>query len=548
MKATDIKQWLDANFEDHEEYLVEVQLPEDKPGIHKYFVVSVEVPQQIGGALYEFTRNGGEITDYNIIDLDGPDADKPIGYADTLVISEHLFADEGAIDIPIVLDLPDPRLTSVEKIEKRFEAYAEQEGLKSGIEQYGSDIRPDELDTEILASAMQARERALKLHADDPVSTMANIITGEISIDTNDALERNDLHDAYGDVYFSDECSLRDFAEYADELLGDLGVKTNLVDGMRESFESGCMDQDKTRAIDWFDQDVVINFHPSVDPDDYLDDGVITCNSVSGDAYHVVPDEPFERTLEFLNISAQEYADYLKEVSGGNFDITADNQEWADIVSEHGSLDAWCPKADPSKDSLVSLPDLVTLIENTNGYGVLTWSINVNLKDLLSVPPGEKVTLSGGQIGFHDYANGSGHMEDFAVGSKEVELDKIALVPDRLKRYGLDSVYGMTNSATDGVFKWPEDSKKRYLEQRKSIYLENFKDQGLPESKQGISVAEDGRGYFVAGDGQSRYLTDIYAICEDQYGTRPDFDALLTEADREKLGIKGKAPSIDLNL
>ena len=548
MNATDIKKWLDDNFEEHEEYLVEVRLPDMPQGQHKYFVVSVEVPQQIGGALYEFTRGGGEITDHSLIDLDDENGDKPIGYAESLVVSEHLFQDEGAIDIPIVLDLPDPRLTSVEKIEARFENYARSEGEQSLVEQYGSDTKPDEISKKVLASALETYRHAVKEHAEEPSMTMAALVNGSVSADVNDVLESIDRHDAYGDVYFSDENPLRDFANWADELFADLGVKTNLVDGCRESFEAGCMDKDTTMPLDWFDDDVVINFHPTIDPDDDLDDGVVTCDSLSGDAFNVVPDEAFRRTLEFLNISGQEFADHIMLLSGGNYYLTSDRQDWEDIVSEHGSLDAWCPKADPEKDSLVSLPNLVELIENTNGYGAFTWSINVNMKDLLSTPPGEKVSLSGGQIGFHDYANGSGHMEGYAIGSKEVELDKIAFVPDRLKSYGLEAVYGMTWSATEGGFEWPKESKQRYLDSRMSVYLENMKDRGLPESKEGISVNEEGHGYFSVADGGSRELATIYKTCEHLYGKYPDFDHLLTEKDRDFLDIKAKSPSIDLNL
>lgn len=545
MNTQDIKAFLDRHFEDYEEYIVEVKTPDNQ---RKEFLVIAEVPQQLRGAVYEFTKGGGEFVGYEEVDLSIGENTHLLNPMDSLIISEHLFVDEGAIDIPVILDLPDPSKTPSEKIEQRFGDYAFEQGTTSHAEEYGSDKAPDELGNNLLSAAMTARNRAIDAHSEYPQMTMAALVNGEVSLEVNEQMETHDLHDAYGDVYYSDDVPLRDFAHWADDLFNDLGIETNLDDVLRDAFEDGCRKQDKSCAIDWFDQEIVINFHPTVAPDGYIDDGMITCDSVSGDAYNVVPDDEFRSTLQFLNISAQEYADHVMLLSGGNYYITSDRDDWAEIVSEHGSLDAWCPKADPSKDSLVSLPDLVTLIENTNGYGVLTWSINVNMKDLLSVPPGEKVTLSGGQIGFHDYINGSGHMEGCAIGSKEVQLDQICLIPDSLKRYGLDSVYGMTHSATQGDFEWPKEAKKAYLEQCKSIYLNNIKDRGLPESKAEVLIDDDGKGFFFAAPDQIHYLTDIYEACEDLYGERPALDHLLTDKDREELKIAAKSPSIDLNL
>lgn len=544
MNPTEIKNWLDDNFEDHEEYLVEIKAND---GTNKRFLVSAEVPQQIGGAVYEFTTRGGEVLSYEEIDLAGEDAEMSLDL-DGLIVSEHLLGQGNEVDLPLLLDLPNPEKTSVEKIAKRFEDYAYGEGLKSFVEQFGSDSQPEEIDEELLSAAMKSYQMGLNAQDTEymPHMTMEAWSNLNMVEHITDRMEKNGGGDAYDEFYYSDDNPLRGFSERADEVLRDLGIETDLESDLRNSFMEGCMEQDDSQALDWLDQEVTINFHPSVDHNGSVDDGMITCDSVSGDAYRVVPDEQFRDTLAFLNVSGQEYEDIIKEMSGGNFILSRDNDEWAKIIKDEGSLDAWCPKSDPSKEPLVTGPNLVELIENTNGYGVLCWSINVNLKDLLSTPPGEKITLSGGQIGFHDYLNGSGHMEDYAVRDQEVQLDQIHFVPDQLMRYGVDSVYGMTKHAMDGDFKWKESDKKRYLEEKKSLFVEYMRSEGLPQTKEGISLDEDGNSYFVMNGGSHRTLVDIYKVSEKMYGSKPDLDHLLSDKDRDELGIKSNSQELKM--
>lgn len=543
MSSVNVKEWLDKNFEDFQEYLVEVKTPE---GEQKEFLVVAEVSQQLGGAVYEFTKNGGEFIGYEEVDLDSPDIDSVLEKAESLIVSEHLFEDEGQIDMPLILDLPDISKTPIDKIVKRFEDYARIEGQNSHVEEFDSYNAPSELSSEVLKAAMQARESALKEVADSPDLTMESAANFAISGFFNDFKEKHDLHDAYGDAYYSDGNGLRDFASWADELLMDLGIDSGLSDSIRNAFEEGCMEKDNSRAIDWLDQEATINFHPTVSPDGSLDDGMITCNSTSGDAFNVVPDDNLKEALAFLNISGQEYEDALKQMSGGNFIISRDNDEWADLVKANGSLDSWCPKSEPEKGQLVSPENLFEIIENTNGYGVFCWSINVNLKDLLSVPPGERVDLSGGQIGIHDYANGSGHMEGYAVGEKEIDLDKTYFVPDQLKRHNLDAVYGMTKNAMDGDLKWPKESKQRYLSEKMDLFIEGLKESGLPNSKEDISVDESSNGFYVNNEGRESRIKDIYKKAESAYGKRPNLDNLLTDKDRDDLGIKKLSNNLSL--
>lgn len=539
MSSVNVKEWLDDNFENFETYLVEVKTPE---GEKKEFLVAAEVPQQLGGAVHEFTRKGGEFVGYEEVDLNSVDIDATLKTLDSLIVSEHLFESQGKVDIPLILDLPDITATPVEKIEARFREYALEEGRKSMVEEYDSCDAPEELSAEIVAAAMEAREQAIKDVALYPAMTVENAVNAAMADFFSDMREKNGGFDVHSEAFHNH--GLSDFADWADNVLSELGIETALDEVTRDAFTEGCMEKDTSSALDWIDQDVVVNFHPTVASDGYLDDGMITCDSVSGDAYNVVPDENFQAALTFFNISAQEYEDCLKTMSDGNFVLSRDNEEWAKIVKEHGSLDAWCPKADPKAGHLVSPDNLVELVENTNGYGVLCWGISVNLKDLTSVPPGEKVTLSGGQIGFHDYANGSGHMEGYAEGSKEVDLSTIHFTPDLLKRYGLDSVYGMTKSATDGELKWNKEDKARYLDR----CLENYKKEWGIDEGSSPKVDVDAEGYTTMTNqgGYQRRLTEVVQSAQYLYGKAPDLAHLMNEKDRKDLGIANLSTGLSL--
>jgi hypothetical protein len=134
---------------------------------------------------------------------------------------------------------------------------------------------------------------------------------------------------------------------------------------------------------------------------------------------------------EGRDVSANQIPDWL---SYGNRSL-----EMADVIRGCRDLD---------RPSAVSLETLETILDNASYGGVATWYGRLNAREILQGCFENSFVAEGGQIGVHDFVNGSGYL-----GSVErpvlIDMRDGKLVGDDRFRYNPESVYGFVQRALD---------------------------------------------------------------------------------------------------
>ena len=117
--------------------------------------------------------------------------------------------------------------------------------------------------------------------------------------------------------------------------------------------------------------------------------------------------------------------------------------EMAEIVRSCRDLDTPSP---------VSLDALETVLDNSTYGGVGTWYGRISAKEVMQGGFEKSFVATGGQIGVHDFINGSGYLSD-VEDAVVIDLTSGRLFQEDRFGYGPESVYGFTRRALDGSTK-----------------------------------------------------------------------------------------------
>lgn len=415
-----------------------------------------------------------------------------------------------------------------ERIAKQVAAFARREGEASGYEAFPSELIDSLAEHKMTGRAiMDAAERAA---AEDALSAAYIPLPQRLAMYLGEELEEYKVvHDG---AFIEQEAPWEELEmSKAVEAITSFGLAAGaweegadcedyILEHAREAFEQGCFDKDTTSLVDLLDRDYIMNWTPH-HGGSAPEDNMVECDAVSGSAEQVVPDAVFEGWLKDMNISSEEWKlfMFLRGVDLSGTEVGG--EAWDDFDFD---------RPEPDKPNRVSISHVAEIIDNTNGYGTPNLAIRMNLKDLFSLAPGEIVSVTGGQYGLHDYINGSGHIEDVLSEPLQIRFDPKEWRPDGSIGYGVDDVYGLTGSATDGVVTFPgaAPSAERYGK----AYVEHLV--GLLE--EGSTVQPDGtrtvnKACWPAFE-QNAAVVDLLEQAAERYGHRPVcFDEFLNEAE-----------------
>lgn len=101
---------------------------------------------------------------------------------------------------------------------------------------------------------------------------------------------------------------------------------------------------------------------------------------------------------------------------------------------------------DVDRPPAVSLETLETILDNATYGGVATWYGRVNVREIMRGEFESSFIADGGQIGVHDFINGSGYL-DSVENDVLIDMRDGKLVGDGRFKYNPEEVYGFTHRA-----------------------------------------------------------------------------------------------------
>lgn len=262
-----------------------------------------------------------------------------------------------------------------------------------------------------------------------------------------------------------------------------------------ETIEEHMSEEDKSTPADFFKRgdEARVSFIQGYEKRGYIDDifSAHADNTCQSDT--VKPDRNLMLQFKLFNISPVEFVDYYKERRG--YDLA--NPTFGDGVSDYHrrqfleNAQAWsfaCAVYNGSDVSEIEIPDwldygtraeemaevirscrdldrpsafsletLETILDNATYGGVGTWYGRVNAKEIMQGQFENSFVATGGQIGVHDFINGSGYLTD-VENDVLIDLRDGKLISDARFRNNPESVYGFTRRALDGETKGTKPS------------------------------------------------------------------------------------------
>ena len=141
---------------------------------------------------------------------------------------------------------------------------------------------------------------------------------------------------------------------------------------------------------------------------------------------------------------------FICAIDGGEYiEDNFDYPYWLSSDDEQVTLASLVRQThDDTRKPVVSMKDLVTILDNSSYGGVGTLYFRVNVKSLLKGELDNQFLAKGGQIGLHDFINGSGYLSDV---TNEVLIDPSSgsITTDDSFGYAPESVYGFVQSYLD---------------------------------------------------------------------------------------------------
>jgi hypothetical protein len=256
-----------------------------------------------------------------------------------------------------------------------------------------------------------------------------------------------------------------------------------VLEQVTETVEEMMSETDKSKPSDFFKRgdDVRISFIQGYETRGYIEDidtnhADTTCQSDT-----VIPDRNLMLQFKLFNISPVEFVEYYKAERGYDLanptfgdgvsdyrrrQFTENAQAWrfaCDVysgtdVSEHEIPD-WLDDAqemaaiirscrDLDRPSATSLETLETIFDNATYGGVATWYGRVSAKEIMQGAFENSFIATGGQIGVHDFVNGSGYFSNVEADVL-IDLRDGKLVGDKKFRDNPEHTYGFTRRALD---------------------------------------------------------------------------------------------------
>lgn len=248
--------------------------------------------------------------------------------------------------------------------------------------------------------------------------------------------------------------------EILEALCNNAGDEDALSDTLKEFIENAMMDADTSTVNDLYSEigDISMVFVPSSEKL-WSEDSMMTIDSVAPNPEFIVPDEQFEDFIKMVNIMPIEFVSAVKEAS--QIDLLNENSssralEWQALCSKTSNELGIKTK----RKSSLSGAEMLEIIENAaSTYITPVMCVDIDAETVIKMATSENKELlitDGGQIGVHDFLNGSGHLETSAgtvVISANIDNWTTMNGSECFGYSDMDSVYGMTSSATKATVK-----------------------------------------------------------------------------------------------
>ncbi|MFK5951299.1 MAG: hypothetical protein QM500_21295 [Methylococcales bacterium] len=188
-----------------------------------------------------------------------------------------------------------------------------------------------------------------------------------------------------------------------------------------------------------------------------IEDHFIKFNDSPPHLTNVVIDDDFMELLKLLRVSPKNLKSLVKE-----------NFSYEDVL-HFKDIDQFEPgNTEYSLPPVISIiaknkeDDLVSIMENTNGYSTATYAAKINAKDFILRDRDQPMILEDGVVGLHDFVNGSGHMVNIQ-NPIEIPSNAECWNVDGDMGYGIDAVHGFSDSAWTTEFDQPSSGHSQHL-------------------------------------------------------------------------------------
>ncbi|SOC26440.1 hypothetical protein [Thalassospira xiamenensis] len=285
------------------------------------------------------------------------------------------------------------------------------------------------------------------------------------------ASELEDFHSFYYEDFFQDHMksdldtkSL--FSFFTDVVFEDAGYSNRDIDNlealdeiMQEKFAEALAEADDSSPLD------LIRSHDEVEicyiPESgkyAIDDIQTSYNSVCSSSVDILPDENFARALAFFGWTADEFKAAVKEATGDDLaaqplieDFEDGDQRFVDYRFRQATelAEMWknLETVNVRPVKLLNYDKLTEVLDNATYGGVPVFACRIKVEQLINHDWSKDMRITGGgEVGLHDFGNGSGHIVDW-LGTELV----LPPVPGDWRvtegnSYGIDGVYGIVHS------------------------------------------------------------------------------------------------------
>ncbi|MFC4236348.1 hypothetical protein ACFOY8_14175 [Thalassospira xianhensis] len=285
------------------------------------------------------------------------------------------------------------------------------------------------------------------------------------------ATDREEFDLGYYEDFFqnhvkSDRDTKSLFSFFTDVVFEDAGYSNRDIDNldvldeiMQEKFAEALAEADDSSPLDLIRSrdEVEICYIP--EGGKYaIDDIQTSYTSVCSSSVDVRPDENFARVLAFFGWTAEEFKAAVKEATGDDLaaqplieDFEDGDQRFADYRFRQATelAEMWknleTNNVRPVK--LLNYDKLTEVLDNATYGGVPVFACRIKVEQLIKHDWSKDMRITGGgEVGLHDFCNGSGHIVDWA-GTEFI----LPPVPGDWRvtegnSYGIDGVYGIVHS------------------------------------------------------------------------------------------------------
>jgi len=295
--------------------------------------------------------------------------------------------------------------------------------------------------------------------------------------------------------YFHNE--KRDFIKALGEITGEVieqlpqfeGLEDELAEALAEDLKDvyieAMADADTSKPTDMIPShaDVEVAFVPDYDKVGGIDDLHTHHRDVCSEALTVRPDANFLRFLKLINMAPSEYVAAVKDTYEVDLTVPAfsendsdyrreDKEQWAlrwaavldvengtsenisklplrgkyEIAEWNTCVDIINTIKDYDRPVAVKDKTLFDIMDNATYGGVGTLVCRLPLKDLLAGKFDKPFLATGGQIGIHNFCNGSGYL-DTPDAPVLIDPSKGSFYIQSTRKNAVDDVYGMISRA-----------------------------------------------------------------------------------------------------